>query len=320
MRQAIRVYASVALGVLGVFLLVWWISPFGVTSSRPWFAVLNLVVGMQLWVLFVVPLGVLAGSDAAHAGRRGWLVAFIVLTVLAPVGAQLEQLGQQVQQLLAASCPSGPCAPVSGDPSSFPVWAGWVVATLLVPLAALVYTWTSARHAPSTQGGVRGDSDLGERRLLVVYAILGLVVMSVLGVLANSDFLLRQFASGTVAHILYVTSLQGLLYAMWVTLLLALPIAIASLAMADAARADRRVWLISWIALVVLAVLVAQLLALVATVQDFATGLTPLGWVVTFQQQMEVASVVAPLVVLAVALIYALSMMRPDQHTAARVM
>lgn len=322
MRRAIRVYAIVALVALGVFLAVWWASPFGVTSLRSWSVMLNLVEGAQLWVLLVIPLGVLAGGDAAHIGRRSWLSIFIALIVLAPIAAQIEPLTNNVQYLLAPSCSSGPCALDPGDLAQLLFWPSWAGALLLIPLAALLYTVTSTRiasHTPADASGAPGAPGAGrsERHLIAVCAVIGLVVMSVLGYLANSDFILMRFGSGTLGHILYVGQLQIVLRTVWFTLLNALPVTVASLAMMHAARAGRHGWLAGWIAVVVLAMLAANLFALVAAVQDFSAAASSQGGSIAFQQQIQDASIVTPVVVLLAALLYALTTMRPRQRTVA---
>ncbi|HEU0026149.1 MAG TPA: hypothetical protein VFQ25_03460 [Ktedonobacterales bacterium] len=175
MRQAIRVYAIVALVVMGALVIGLWTHPASFFREHGWVDwTLGVVLGFQLWVLAVIPLGVLAASDAARARRRGWLALFIALLVIAPFAAWILPLSASVKILLFASpCPSsGDCLGVSVGMPPFVTQAGWVVAFLAIPIAALVYSLASPRTAA---GRATAEADQGERRALSVWAIVGIV-------------------------------------------------------------------------------------------------------------------------------------------------
>lgn len=305
MRQAMRVYAIVAVVVLGALLAVWWTLPDGLAQMRGWIAVLNLVVAAQLWVLLVVPLGVLVASDAGHARRRGWLATISALTVLAPIAARFDSLVAEMQDLFSSN-PCLACTLGSGGQSQFLSLAGWTAALLPVPLAALIYSLTLGGRAAGAPAALGEGS--GMRRVIVVFAILGIVVMAALGFLANSDFIVTHFSSGTPAHILFIGAMWMLLYQVWLVLLDALPVAVATLALAHAIRTNRRGWLAGWIAILALAMLVANLFALAATALLFTPNSAWAPGLADVQPQLQDISAVVPVVVLLVALIYALTM------------
>lgn len=334
MRQAIRVYAIVALVVLGAFLALEWASSFGITNQIGWMGVFGLMVVAQLWVLLVIPLGVLAASDAARMGRHGLLEAFIVLLVLAPFAASVDVLATDIQHLLNPTC--GFC--VFGAPSLFQ--AGLAAAFLPIPLVALISTVAPARKAPQFQadgsdelGADRAHADAGQgeqrvRRVITVWAIIGLVVLGALSYLGNSDFIMMRFGSGTIEHIEFVGDLRSLVYGLWFALHNALPVAVVSLAMISAARAGRRGWLAAWIVVGALAMLATNLLGLITTLLAFTgppsptdSGLVAFVWQLGSSQlaQMQTLSEVVPLVVLLLALLYALILMRPQTRQGGHV-
>ncbi len=233
MQRVIRVYAIVDLVVLGAFFAIY--SAIGNGTYRSvWNAVANLTLGAQLWVLLVIPLGVLAGSDAARLGRRGWLAAFSALTVLAVVAPRVDQLADTIHYLL--SPPNAPSLFSSGWLYSFIFRAELIVAFLPVPLAALIYAVMPAQSVARAQSG----TCRGTRRLIVVGAVIGLIVMGVLGPLGNFPILAAHAGPSTLEQIVHLGDVRQLLFTVWVMLLDALPVAIASLAMVDAARAGRR--------------------------------------------------------------------------------
>lgn len=305
MRQAIRVYAIVALVVLGALLAFWWALPNAATQQRTWVAVLYVVVAAQLWVLLVIPLGVLAASDAAHVGRRGWLVALIVLIVLAPIAARFDPLVTGIQRVLDPGC-GDLCGLELGSQSHNLYLALWTVALIPVPLAALIYTLMPARDTSH----IRLGATIGWRRLIVILAIIGAVMMGALGYLANSDFIFTHFSSGTPNHIVFVGYLSQLLDEIWFTLLDALPVAVACLALARVARAGQRAWLAGWCSIIVLALLAANLTALSGAAL-VAFGSVLARELMDYQPQLQVISAVVPVVVLLLALIYALTTLRP---------
>jgi hypothetical protein len=91
MQRVIRVYAIVDLVALGAFFAIYFSNGWGAPLwNLVAYEVANLVA--QLWVLLIIPLGVLSGSDAARLGRRGWLVAFIALTVVAVAAPRINDL------------------------------------------------------------------------------------------------------------------------------------------------------------------------------------------------------------------------------------
>ncbi|MDE3231069.1 MAG: hypothetical protein KGO05_14420 [Chloroflexota bacterium] len=307
MRRAIRVYAIVALVAMVVFLVGLWTSPSryaGGETLRAW--ALYYVYLLQLWVLLIVPLGVLAASDAARAGRRGWLAVLIALIVLAPFAAWINTLTNTVGALLA-----GPCLPNADCPSGpfgAPMWviqAGWVVAFLPVPIAALVYSLTVARSAPAPS-----DASPREQRTLIVSAIVGIVVMTALGYLGASDYMLPLFGPLSIANAEMALNLDILLGSLWLTLA-ALPVAIASMALAHAAWTRSRGWVTGWIALAVLALLTVDIgsmagFSLIATMTGaHSSDQMP------YLQLLQVISIVAPAVIMLMALVYALAVERP---------
>ena len=331
MRQAIRVYAIVALVAMAAFVAALLTHPASFFREQDWGDwTLGVVLALQLWVLLVIPLGVLAASDAARAGRRGWLALFIALLVIAPIAFWIDSLAFSVQILLFAT----PCASNTGCPgvslgiAPFFTQAGWAVAFLSIPIAALVYSLTSAR---SVARPAEVEAGQGERRTLIVWAIVGIVVMSALGYLATAHVLYQLFGNGSPLQVEKILELQLMLPVVWITLA-ALPVAIASAALAHAARTGRWGWLASWIALVALALLSAgpefQLrmsvpwmdayilrnpwLASLFPEQTSAITSTP-----GIPAGQYMVSVVAPVVVMLVALLYARFVMRPRPRAAA---
>lgn len=267
---------------------------------------LDVVVAAQLWVLLVIPLGVLAASDAAHMGRRGWLVALIVLIVLAPISARFEPLVTEIQNVLNPGCGVEFCGLEFGSQSQNFYLALWTMALIPVPLAALVYTFVPARDASPIQL----SATTGRRRLIVIGAIVGAVVMGALGYLVTSDFIFTHFSSGTVAHIQFVNAVSQTLDQVWFMLLNALPVAVASVALARAVRAGQHAWLAGWCAIILLALLAANLFALSAAAL-VAFGSVQARGLMDYQPQLQVISAVVPIVILLLALIYALTTMRP---------
>jgi uncharacterized membrane protein len=138
----------------------------------------------------------------------------------------------------------------------------WTVALLSIPLAAVVYAFTPDPSAARDQS----DTSRGTRRLIVVGAIISLVVLGVTGAIATFPILESHVGPLTADQISYLGYVRFLLSTVWGTLLDALPVAIATLAMVDAARAGRRAWVTGLIVLAVLDVLVAGLSAVVAIV------------------------------------------------------
>lgn len=312
MRRATRVYAIVALVAMVVFLIGLWTSPDRYGGGQSWLAMaLFWVYGLQLWVLLIVPLGVLAASDAARAGRRGWLTLLIALLVIAPFAAWLGTLVNNVGGLLAGPClPNADCPSGSFEAPWQVIQAGWVVAFLPIPIATLVYSLASTRSAarPTATGASQS-----EWRTLVVWAIGGIVIMGALGYLGTSNFLFGQLAHRSLADAEIAQNLQVVLSSLWLTLA-ALPVAVASAAMEHAARTRHRVWLAGWIALIALALLTADLgslfgLALISTI----TGAHSSDQMPYFQS-LSVVSVVAPVAIMLVALVYAHAVQRPNSH------
>ncbi len=294
-----------------VFVAGLWTSPAGILGGQglvDW--TLYYVFELQLWVLLVIPLGVLAASDAARTGRRGWLALFIVLIILAPVAPWINSLINNIQVLLAGPCfLNGACS--SGGAPWLVTQVGWGVAFLPVPIAALVYSFMSARSAA---GPAATEAGQGERRALIVCALVAIAVMSALGYLGISGFLIYQF--GSRAQRLVGVSLQG--EALTIGLMLAaLPVAIASMAMAHAAQTSRPGWLAGWIALIPLALLTADLGSLWGWSLIAALNGAQTSDQIPYFQQLRVVSIVAPVVIMLVALIYALTVMRPRSRAAA---
>ena len=328
MRQAIRVYAIVALVAMGALVAGVLTHPASFFGEHGWIEwTLGVVLGFQLWVLAVIPLGVLAASEAARAGRRGWLALFIALLVLAPIAAWIMPLGASVQILLFASpCPSGGgCPGVSIGAPPFVTQVGWAVAFLPIPIAALVYSFTSARNVA---GRAAAEADQGERRALSVWAIVGIVVMGALGYLATTGILFRLLGQGSPAQVEKIFESGFMLSAVWIALT-ALPVAVASAALAHAARTGRWGWLAGWIALTALALLsagpeiwlrmlnpmmdayilnnpwIGAILPAPNSVAAIAPGIPPAQYMV---------SVVAPVVIMLVALLYARFVMGPGER------
>lgn len=303
MRQANRVYAIVALIVMIVFLVGLWTSPGGYAGGQTWMdKALYYAFGLQLWILLIVPLGVLAASDAARAGSRGWLALFIALLVIAPFAAWISTLTNNIEVLLAgpclpdAACPSGPF----GAP--WPVTqAGWVVAFLPIPIAALVYFLTAARGAPEPAAA---EANQRERRTIFVSAIAGIVVMSALRYLGTSNFLFFQFAHLSIVSAEMALNAQNVLFALWLTLA-ALPVAIASVALAHAAQTSRRGWVVGWIALIVLALLTADLGSMVTWGLIASVTGAQSSDQMPYLQSLRVISIAVPAAIMLVALVYA---------------
>ncbi|HEU0026905.1 MAG TPA: hypothetical protein VFQ25_07290 [Ktedonobacterales bacterium] len=332
MRQAIRVYAIVALVAMVAFVAAWLTHPASFFREQGWVDwTLGMVLGLQLWVLPVVPLGILAASDAARAGRRGWLALFIALLVLAPIAFWLNSLAFSIQILLFASpCGSGAdCPGVSLGIAPFVTQAGWAVAFLSIPIAALVYSLTSARSVAERVEAA--EASQGERRALSLWAIVGIVVMSALGYLATAHVLYRLFGNGSPLQVEKFLELQLMLPVVW-SALAALPVAIASAALAHAARTGRWGWLAGWIALAALALLSTSpeiKLRMINPMMDAYILNNP--WIAFFFPEptgaititplippaQYIISIVAPVVIMLVALIYALTVMRPEQRAAA---
>ncbi len=262
-------------------------------------------------MLFVIPLGVLAASDAARVGRRGWLALFIALIIIAPFAAWINALTNNIQNALFMSCQSDVCS--TAGPVGAP-WLvtqiGWVVAFLPVPIAALAYSFLPAQN-PAALALAEGAK--GGRRTLIVCAIAGIALMSALGYLGAARYLLVLFGRGSFTQIMAVVTLQSLLYTLWI-MLAAAPVAIASVALAHSAQEGRRAWLAGWIALVLLALLTANLgsswaFILILHAEGVMSGSIP--------NQLITAGVVAPVAIMLIALIYALVVMRPEPQAGA---
>jgi hypothetical protein len=314
MRQAIRVYAIVALVAMLIFLVGLWTSPNGYEGGQFWLSMaLFWVYGLQLWVLLIVPLGVLAASDAARAWRTGWLALFIALLIIAPFAAWIGTLVNNVGNLFAGPClPNANCSSGSIEAPLWVIQAGWIVAFLPIPIATLVYSLTATRSAarPAATG-----VNQSEWRTLVVWAITGMVLMSALGYLGTSNFLFSQLAHRSFEDAEIALNLQNLLFTLWFTLA-ALPVAIASAAMAHAARTGSRGWLASWIALITLALLTADLGSLFGWSAIAAVTGAHSSDQMPYLQTLRVISVVAPVVIMLVALVYANAVQRPRAHAA----
>lgn len=332
MRQAIRVYAIVALVAMVVFVAALLTHPASFFREQDWGDwTLGVVLALQLWVLLVIPLGVLAASDAARAGRRGWMALFIALLVIAPIAAWINSLTASVQILLFATpCASNAdCPGISTGTAPFVTQAGWAVAFLLVPLAALVYSLTSAGSAA---GRATAGVSQGERRALIVWAIVGIVIMSALGYLATAHVLFQLFGNGLPLQMEKLLELQLMLPVVWIALA-ALPVAIASAALAHAAQTGRWGWLASWIALTALALLSAgpeiQLRMSIPWMDGYILNNPWLGFFITeptgaitstagVPAEQYIVSIVAPVAIMLVALIYALIVMRPEARVTGR--
>lgn len=252
-------------------------------------------------MLLVVPLGVLAAVDAARLGRHAWFAALVALLVIAPIAARLEPLAATVQNLVNPACP---CGSDLGEQSRLVFLAGQMAALLPIPLATLIYSVMPegrAAHAPVGLGR-------GTRRLIILCAVIGFVVMGALGYLVNSDFILTHFGSGTVAHIMFVGALRQLLDQVWFALLDALMVAVASLALAHAVATGRHEWRAGWIAIVVLAMVTANFFVLATSTWlplPITERLAP------YQPQLQDISAAMPGVVMLLALVYAATMRPP---------
>jgi hypothetical protein len=271
------------------------------------------MIDLQLWVALVIPLGVLAASDAARAGRRGWLALLIALLVIAPIAFWIGPLIFYLPLSLIPPClPNAACPPGPRGAAPLVVPAGWTVTFLPVPLAALVYSLTSARSA-AEYAPAATETDQSERRALIICAIAGIVVMSALDYPKASQFLFVQFGLSSLPTIAAVANRQILLLTLWPALA-ALPVAIASMAMAHAAQTGRRGWLAGWIALIPLALLSASLgFPGTESLILAATGIISL---IPFEAQFLAVSIAAPVASMLVALLYALTVMRPRRLAA----
>jgi hypothetical protein len=309
MRWVIRIYALVALLALGAFLLIWVPAVNGgALPSRFTLRLVYLVNGVSLWILVVIPLGVLAGSAAARQGQRRWRAVFVALTVLAAIAPSVAVLLSTVHDLFIPPSiptvhgvpilPTTPALDTTGALwSPIFTWVEWIAALLLVPAAALAYTLAPSRSAPGADMGRRGQ------RLILVGAICSLIIVAALGPTAirpipvlPSDPRAQQtvFTAYTLLHIL------------WTMLSVAVPVAIASLALADAAWAGRRTWSVSLIVLGVVAVLATNLFTVVSVALDvFAVDLH--GQPLPFGPLFDILEVGAPLALLLGAAAYALA-------------
>lgn len=315
MRQAIRVYAIVALVTMAVVVGGLWAryDSFGGGQSGLDRA-LALVVGLQPWVLLVIPLGVLAASAAARAGRNGWVALFIALIVLAPFAAWLGPLLNNISLIFIPICYGGSACPNPFQAPELAQLAGWAVAFLGVPLAALVYSVLVAQDAPASV-----EVSQGERRTLIICAIAGVVVMSALGYLGNVAWSPPLFGNGSLNQVVTAINTVTVLDSIWIALF-TLPVAVASLALAHAAWTGRRGWLAGWSALAVFALLTANL----GSLWGIFLILQATGTLQSSEQQLillpyQIASIVGPAVIMLVALVYALTVMRPPRQRAAAV-
>lgn len=318
MRQAIRVYAIVALVVMVAFVAGLWARPYGVVLDPH--DTLGLAVfylyGLQAWVLLLIPLGVLAASDAGRAGRRGWLALFAALLVIAPLGAWSAQLTDAIQNLLIGPCVNGgpACAAGSPDAPDIITQAAWIVAFLPIPIAALSYTF-----APATRVARQTAADFsqGERRALIVWSVIGAIVMAALGYLGTTQWsfesLVALFGYGSFEQTATIFNIQGAL-STFLFVLAALPVAVASMALAHAAQTARRGWLAGWIALAVLTLLTLDLGTLWGVTLIGAMTGAQSSDQMPFLAPMLVISIVTPVVVMLVALVYALVVMRPESR------
>jgi hypothetical protein len=320
MRQAVRVYAIVALVVMAVVMVGLWARPGTVVGGQGWVSMtLALVVGLQPWVLLVIPLGVLAASAAARAGQRGWLALFIALIVLAPFAAWLGPLSNNISLIFIPPCFGGSACLDPYQAPEIAKLAGWAVAFLGVPLAALVYSLTAARSAAQPTSM---EASQGERRALIVCAIVGLVIVSALGYLGNLQWSFPSLAAwfgghGSFGQTAVIFAVLSVLFTFWVALA-ALPVAVVSLALAHAARTGRRSWLAGWSALAALAWFTAAL----GSFWGGALILMANGAMQSNEQQLilqpyQIVSVVGPAVIMLAALVYALTVMRPPPQRAA---
>ncbi|HEX8981766.1 MAG TPA: hypothetical protein VF792_03270 [Ktedonobacterales bacterium] len=268
----------------------------------------------------IIPLGVLAASDAARACRRGWRALFITLIILAPIAAWFYPLAGNLQilfTLYSSPCNgSATCTPIQYGTPLLVTQIGWAVAYLPIPIAALVYSLAPAQSATASAAT---EADQGERRALIVWAIVGIVVMSALGYLATSPFLFLQFGNGSPERMEMILPLRMMLNTVWVALA-ALPVAIVSMALAHAAETGRRGWLVGWIALAALTLLTASPVFPLAMHEPWTESfiLAALGG--AGQQAPDdlyiKVSIVAPVVIMLVALIYA-AVSRPGSRGAA---
>lgn len=311
MRQVIRVYALVALVAMVALEVGLWAHPESIMGGQSWFDMtVGAVIGLQLWVLFVIPLGVLVASDAALVGRRGWLALFIALIIIAPFAAWINTLTNNIQYLFSMSCQFDVCSPAGTVGMPWQVTqVGWAVAFLSVPIAALVYSFLSAQNPASL---VSAEGAKGGRRTLIICAIAGIALMSALGYLGTARYLMVLFSRGSITQELMIASLQSMLFILWIVLF-ALPVAIASAALAHSAQAGRRAWLAGWIMLVPLALLTANLgsfwgAILILHAEGVTSGSIP--------TQVVTTGIVAPVAVMLIALIYALVVMRPEPQAA----
>ncbi|HEX9037894.1 MAG TPA: hypothetical protein VF808_12990 [Ktedonobacterales bacterium] len=317
MRQAIRVYAVVALVVTLAFVVGLLVRPESVAGAPGWVdRTLFWALWLQIWVLPLIPLGVLAASDAARAGRRGWLALFIALIVLVPFAAWIGNLTNNIAAALTPPCIND-SACLSGPVSAPEILqqVGWVVAFLPIPIAALVYSFTAARSAT---GPAFAEARQGEARALIVWAIAGVVIMTALGYLGTPEWSSSPLASwfgghGAFGRTLVIFNLLGVLNTLWYALA-ALPVAVVSVALAHAARTGRRGWLAGWIALATLALLTADIgnpwgeSAIAAVLRAHSSDQIP------YFTQLTVIGIVAPAVIMLVALVYGLTVMRPPQQ------
>jgi hypothetical protein len=294
----------------------------------------DLVVALQLWTLLVIPLGVLVASEAARARRSGWLGLLVALLVLAPVAFWFGPLVADVQNLPAVLHPSGQVIGYSSSPTITDV--GQAIGLLSLPVAALIASFmpfmsSASGSSPSvatsqhaTAAPTSAEAGRGELRTLIGGALVSLVVMSVLGYLGNTDSLAQYAMShpapgqGPFGDPSGAFFAQGLANTLW-TPLVALPVAVVSLALAHAAQTGRHGWLAVWIGLLVVVVLATAtgafrytgLIYLVAASFDLH---------VPTLQQIELVSLGAPALIMLVALVYALTAQRPQQRAAVPAM
>ncbi len=264
----------------------------------------------------VIPLGILAASDSARAGRHGWQAIFIALIVLAPIAEWIYPLASYVQVLFFPPCDSAnylACQPFSFMQPQMVTHLSWAVACLPIPIAALVYSLLSVQHPA---GQATSEAGRGERRALIVCAIVGIVVMSVLGYMANAP--VEPIQEGSPESVVKLVQLHALIFAVWLVLA-ALPVARTSMALAHAARVGRRRWLAGWIPLVALALLTGGIgfdLVIFGQQMNAFVHAAIGGSINQVTAMIHAVSSVAPAVVMLVALIYAVVVMRPGPNVA----
>jgi hypothetical protein len=326
MRQVIRTYAVVALVLMTLLLLVWFIG-----GLRHLGELWIFVAIFQLWLWPLIPLGVLSACDAARVGRRGWSILLIALTVLSPFAINAASVVGSIVLAVTPPCAPADCSLNTPSPVDTPIFVagdiGWIVGILAIPLAALIYSLVIANNNAPVSLAV----ERGERRILIIGAIVCIIVMVPLTSLATTG-ILPDWAGAQVDLPLeewgtlmsQMSNLQYILDAFWLALV-ALPAIVASVALAHAIQTRRIVWQIGWAALIALTLFTESIANSETIYYILEGGLRLDEWPVLWptrlfhfvEQALHVTGVVIPALVMVVALIYAYMVMHPSQPRAA---